>query len=394
MRAVILGYGARGRTYAQYALSHPSEYELVAIADPLLEHGGDAPPGPARFGDWRQALDAAGGLGAEAAVVALPDRLHCEAAVAALSLGLHVLLEKPAGCTWQECEHIRAAQRASRRLVLTGYVLRFATYYRVLMETLRAGEIGKLVSIHHLVEIGFGKAAHAFCRGNWGREEDGASTLVQKCTHDFDLIEWWTGGRMPLRVHSCGSLVHWRPEDRPQGAAARCIACAESTRRACPFDAVRLYLEQKDLRYHFADESDAAMRELLERSPYGRCVYSCGNDAVNRQNVIMEFPGGLIATLEMVSFSARRRRLTRFYGTRGEIVADGEKISITPFIGEPRTITPRQEGRHGGGDREIMAEFARLAKSASSERYAALLDAALTSHRIAFLAEESRKSQI
>ena len=63
-----------------------------------------------------------------------------------------------------------------------------------------------------------------------------------------------------------------------------------------------------------------------------------------------------------------------------------------PFLGDSTTIIPQQTGHHGGGDREIMTEFVKLVRSASPERYTAILDAALGSHKIAFLAEESRKT--
>lgn len=392
MKVVILGYGIRGRTYAKYALSHPSLYQIAGIADPAFTLADSPAPrelsGIQLFDDWRRALDVA----ADAAIIALPDRLHCAAAEAALSKGMHILLEKPIGCSWQECYRISQAQRKSRRLVLTGYVLRFANYYRRLREILRSGAIGELTAISHLVAIGYGKAAHAFCRGNWGREADGTTALVQKCTHDFDLVVWWTGAKQPSRIASFGSLAHWRPSSAPQGAALRCCDCPANVRDNCPFDAVRLYLGEKDLRYHFPDESDEAMCRVVEDSPYGRCVYHCGNDAVNRQSVIMEYPDGLIVTLEMQAFSAERQRVTHFYGTRGEIAADGESIVISPFIGEKRVITPVQTGAHGGGDREIMAEFHRLATSASPDRFSAILDASLESHRLAFAAESSRQA--
>jgi hypothetical protein len=39
-----------------------------------------------------------------------------------------------------------------------------------------------------------------------------------------------------------------------------------------------------------------------------------------------------------------------------------------------------------------MTEFVKLVRTASPDRYSAVLEAALESHRIAFLAEESRKT--
>jgi hypothetical protein len=106
----------------------------------------------------------------------------------------------------------------------------------------------------------------------------------------------------------------------------------------------------------------------------------------------MEYEGGLTIILEMESYSQQRTRVTHFYGTKGEIIADERKIEIMPFLGDSTTIIPAQTGHHGGGDREIMTEFVKLVRDASSDRYTKILDAALESHRIAFLAEESRYS--
>ncbi len=388
VRAVVLGYGIRGRVYARYAKTHPADLEVVGLADPVAAFPTDL--NCPTWKSWEEAL--AADVDADAAIVSLPDRLHRDACLAALDRGLHVLLEKPIGCSWRECEEIRDAQRRARRLVLTGYVLRFAPFYGKLREIITSREIGDITSVHHLVAISYGKAAHAFCRGNWAREADGTPTLVQKCTHDFDLVEWWAKGKACRRLSSFGSLSHWRPENRPEGAADRCKDCPPAVRAACPFDAYRLYCDRKDLRYHFADESDEAMRRVVETSRYGRCVYACGNDNVDHQTVLMEYDGGLTVTIEMESYSKTRRRVTHIYGTRGEILADESRVKVRPFVGETRVVVPEQAGAHGGGDTGIMAEFVKLARSASPERYAKILEASLESHRLAFLAEESRRT--
>jgi hypothetical protein len=184
--------------------------------------------------------------------------------------------------------------------------------------------------------------------------------------------------------------MHWRLEQAPQGAAQRCKDCPQAVRDKCAFDAYKLYYDRTDLRYHFADESDEAILNMIEKSPYGRCVYACGNDSVDHQTVLMEYEGGLTIILEMESYSQQRTRVTHFYGTTGEIIADETKIEILPFLGDSTTIIPAQVGHHGGGDREIMTEFVKLIRQDTSEHFSRILDAALESHRIAFLAEESR----
>ena len=391
VKAVILGYGIRGRAYAAYARNHPDDLAIVAVAEPLASVRDWL--GWPFFARWEEALEAGVRLRAEAAIIALPDRLHCAAAVAALKLGMHILLEKPIGCTWAECEAIQRAQRLAGRVVLAGYVLRYAPFYQRLAEIVRSGEIGELVSVHHLLALSHGKAAHAFCRGSWSVVAESSPMIVTKCTHDFDLIGWWLGARRCRRLASFGSLAHWRPECRPKGAAARCLDCPSVVRKACPFDAERLYGESDALRYHFADQSDAAMREVVAASPYGRCVYAGGNDAADHQTVLMEYEGGVTVTLAMESYTRERARITHFYGTRGEIAADGAKIEIAPFVGERRIVRPTAEGFHGGGDNGIMAEFVRLVRTCQPERSGELLEEALESHRLAFWAEASRQGE-
>ena len=386
--AIILGYGIRGRAYAAYAKTHPEDFKIAGLADPVaaFPENRDYPV----WKKWEDALES--GVEADAVIISLPDRLHYASCTKALEKGYHVLLEKPIGCTWGECLGIKKAQIDAKRLVLTGYVLRYAPFYQRLREVIASGCIGELTSVHHLAAISYGKASHAYCRGNWSVEAKGTGMLVNKCTHDFDLIEWWTKGKKIKKISSFGSLFHWRPENKPEGAADRCMDCPAEVRKRCAFDAYKIYYDRTDLRYHFADESDEAILEMIEKSPYGRCVYACGNDSVDHQTVLMEYDGGLTIILEMESYSQQRTRITHFYGTRGEIIADERKIEILPFLGESTTIIPQQNGHHGGGDREIMTEFVRMVRDAKPEDYTKILEAALESHRIAFLAEESRYS--
>ena len=386
--AIILGYGIRGRAYAAYAKTHPDEFKIAGLADPVaaFPEDRDYPV----WKKWEDALEA--GVDADAVIISLPDRLHYASCTKALEKGYHVLLEKPIGCTWGECLGIKKAQMDAKRLVLTGYVLRYAPFYQRLRDVIASGCIGELTSVHHLAAISYGKASHAYCRGNWSVESKGTGMLVNKCTHDFDLIEWWTKGKKIRKISSFGSLFHWRPENKPEGAADRCMDCPADVRKKCAFDAYKIYYDRTDLRYHFADESDEAILNMIEKSPYGRCVYACGNDSVDHQTVLMEYEGGLTIILEMESYSQQRTRITHFYGTKGEIIADEHKIEILPFLGESTTIIPQQNGHHGGGDREIMTEFVRMVREAKPEDYTKILEAALESHRIAFLAEESRYS--
>ena len=95
---LMVGAGARGATFADWALRHPSDARVVAVADPRAvrrDRLGDAHGVPAgrRFAGWREAAEA--GRVADAAVIATLDRDHLEPAVALAEQGYALLIEKP-----------------------------------------------------------------------------------------------------------------------------------------------------------------------------------------------------------------------------------------------------------------------------------------------------------
>ena len=100
---LVLGGGSRGMAYARHALALGAR--VAALAEPRPERRQAFREAfgleeRALFAHWRDLLEAPR-LG-EAAIVALPDRLHAEAAIALMEKGYHLLLEKPIAPTWEE----------------------------------------------------------------------------------------------------------------------------------------------------------------------------------------------------------------------------------------------------------------------------------------------------
>ena len=103
--------------------------------------------------------------------------------------------------------------------------------------------------------------------------------LLAKSCHDID----WLGhliGRPVRRVSSFGGLAHFRPENRPAGAAGRCVDCP--VERSCAYSAIRIYERFLGDPVHEAwplgvltdDVSADGVRKALEDGPYGDCVYA------------------------------------------------------------------------------------------------------------------------
>ena len=393
--AVILGMGYRGRVYAAWAEAHPEDLIVVAFAepDPAVRAEWQARLGCAAYADWEEALQTED---AECAVIALPDRLHFEAAASAIHRSLHLLLEKPVAATWDECVELDGLIRESGSLVQVGYILRHTPYYRKIREILLSGQLGEPVSVTHLEPVSYWKAALAFCRGTWGNTARSTPMILQKCCHDFDLFSWWTGRRC-LSVQSFGSLIHFRPDCAPPGAAAYCKDCAPETERNCPYSALKLMEHRSEMLYMLPDSSPEAVA-ALEEGPLGRCVYACDNDAVDHQTVNLLFEGGLTVSHSMEAYTYDRDRQTRIFCTRGEIIGDSRTLRIRDFATRSETLwnaaqeigIASQESAYVSGNEGIMQDWVDAMRGLPKSLYADWFHSAVQSHAIAFAAECSR----
>ena len=388
-RMVLLGLGYRGEIYARWALAHPQDVQVTAIAEPdprkcRVWAERLSLPAEALFSDWSEAVAAAD---AEAAVIALPDRLHFPAAMQALARGLHLLLEKPVGATWEECVVLDAAVRESGRLVQIGHILRFTPYYMKIAEWIRSGALGELVSIRHLEPVGFHKAAMAFCRGTWGDTRRSTPMILQKCSHDFDLFAWWVGARCKS-VQSFGGLAHFRPACAPVGAAAQCVTCPAAIERTCAYSAIRLLKESQSLWYMFPDVSPAGIERALH-GPLGRCVYAGGNDAVDHQVVNLLFENGVTVSHAMESYTFGRDRETRLFFTGGEILGDARRLVIRRFADRTTTVWDAAL-ESGNAAHESSYVVGNDGRSLPPAHYAERFHESIQAHAMAFAAEVSR----
>ncbi len=390
LKAIVLGAGYRGRAYAEYAKEHPDQLEIVGVADP--EQAGVI-PAKKYWKDWRECLEER--PEADIVMVTMPDALHYDPAIMALESGYHLLLEKPISPTEEQCREVIDCALKNKRLVIIGHILRYTAYFAHIKALIDSGELGEVVSIAHQESAGFWKVAHSYVRGNWANSIKSSPIILAKCSHDFDLFVWWIG-RKCRKVTSFGSIKLFRPEMMPKGAAKRCVNCPSEIERRCVWSALNMYVDHDELKYLFADHSDAAMQKLIEETDYGQCVYRANNDVPDHQTVTMEFDGGATVSHVMTGFTAKNVRTTRIALTRGEIVGDGENLDICRFDGKhvetgvPEMYRIPNRSRHGGGDFNLVSEMIRIIRRDDAEEIRSTTAQALESHLICFAAEKSR----
>ena len=391
LKAIVLGAGYRGRAYAEYAKEHPDQLEIVGVADPVQA---EAIPAKKYWSDWRECLNEK--PEADLVMITMPDALHHEPALVALKSGYHIILEKPISPTEAECREVIECALAEKRLVVVGHVLRYTRYFAHIKALIDSGELGEVVSIAHQESAGFWKVAHSYVRGNWANSKKSSPIILAKCSHDLDLFVWWLGNRKCKKVQSFGSIKLFRKEMMPKGAASRCIDCPPGIEKRCVWSARNMYVDHDELKYLFADRSDAAMEKLIAETEYGKCVYQADNDVPDHQTVTMEFEGGATVSHVMTGFTAQNVRTTRIALTRGEIIGDGENLDICRFDGNsvetgvPTNFRIPNPSRHGGGDYNLVSEMIRILRRNDAEEIRETTEQALQSHLICVAAERSR----
>ncbi|XP_060708402.1 uncharacterized protein zgc:154075 isoform X3 [Hemiscyllium ocellatum] len=358
------------------------------------------------FSDWREAAKRE--KFADAVIIATPDRHHKDPTVAFAKKGYHILLEKPMAVTVDDCKEILLVCKENNVILAVCHVLRYSPPILKVHELLCQGVIGEVVHLQHLEPVGFYHFAHSFVRGNWRNEQESTFSLMAKSCHDIDIINSLMFGKRCIKVSSFGSLSHFIKDDKPEGAADRCLDCAAE--KCCPYSAKKLYLEgvkngKKGWPISVICEGSTvdieSVTKALREGPYGRCVYECDNDVVTHQVVNMEFEEGVTAAFTMVAFTEKlaSRKIT-IYGTEGELSSEGQDpVTVFDFLTQTKTEYPLDYssiqnthlGGHGGADYYLMDSFIQAVAENNPSLIRTGPEETLLSHLLVFDAERSRR---
>jgi len=121
LRTAVIGAGRLGGFHAQKLADHDL-VDLLAVVDPLPESRNRvaAQCRTTAVADYRELLD-----GLDAAVIAVPTRLHHKLALDFLNHGIHLLVEKPICSTTGEANELLEAAGRNGVVLQVGHVERF-----------------------------------------------------------------------------------------------------------------------------------------------------------------------------------------------------------------------------------------------------------------------------
>lgn len=270
----------------------------------------------------------------DAVAITSPDHLHEEHAIAALEAGKHVYCEKPLAITVEGCDRIIETAKRTGKHLMVGFNMRYMNMYQTMKGIIDSGVLGDLKAVWVRHFVGYGGY---FYYHDWhGNSKNTTSLLLQKGSHDIDVIHWLTG-RYTKKVTAFGSLDYYGG-DKPNSLT--CPNC--DLKDTCP-------------EYSPHTLTECAFREEI--------------DVEDNNMVLMELEGGIKASYLQCHFTPDYQRNYVFIGTKGRM--ENSELDGKIYV-KTRKSNSWQEnsdvvyemkkttGGHGGADPKICRDFINL----------------------------------
>ncbi|MET0263943.1 MAG: Gfo/Idh/MocA family oxidoreductase, partial [Rariglobus sp.] len=340
LRLGIIGSGGRGGLLATIAQRSREHARVVACCDinpdTLARNRAEFGDSVFTTGDYRELL----GRDLDAVIIATPDFVHEEQAVAALRRGLAVYLEKPMALTIAGCDRILATAAKTKARLYLGHNMRHMPFVRKMKELIDGGTIGEVKAcwVRHFVGHGGDFYFH-----DWHAERRySTGLLLQKAAHDIDVIHWLCGG-YTRRVSGMGALTLYGDlKDRlPATKGPRPVTHGQKLDAWPP-------AKSRGLNHRIDIEDLSSMQMLLDngvQATYSQCHYT--PDYWRSYTVI-----------------GTEGRLENFgNGEPGTVIRVWNQRRPGYDAAGSRTYrVPAAAGGHGGADPRIIGEFIRFAR--------------------------------
>ena len=263
-----------------------------------------------------------------AVIIATPDYLHEEMAVASLEAGKAVYLEKPMAITIEGCDRIlETAMRTGSKLFI-GHNMRHFPVVLKMKEIIDSGLIGEIQVgwCRHFVNYG----GDAYFRDWHSEQRYSNGLLLQKGAHDIDVMHWLMGSYTKSVVGMGMLSVYNRCERR-------------------------------------SPETKGCARWKIEQyPPLEQTGFSPIIDVEDHSMVMMQLENGAQMTYMQCHYTPDAERNYTFIGTKGRVenIGDSGECEVHVWTQRGPRKTPDiiyklkpVTGGHGGADSPIIDNF-------------------------------------
>lgn len=212
VRCAMVGTGGRG-TGVLKAIHKSPGIRVTALCDINRDHLNEAASvvegdKPKLFEDYRKLVDHPE---IDAVFIETPPHLHAEMVLAVLESGRHCYGEKPMAMNVPDLDAIVRAVKASKLVHQVGTQLRYASPWRLALDGIRDGLIGKPIQIHGR-RLNAGDMPHGSLW--YFKRELSGDVILEQAVHEFDLFNA-AFGTIPERAAGFGGqAVLFEPKGR------------------------------------------------------------------------------------------------------------------------------------------------------------------------------------
>ncbi len=285
--------------------------------------------------DYRALLDRPD---VDAIAVTSPDFTHEKYVCDAFAAGKHVFTEKPMAITTAGCDRMLRAWVKSKKQFMVGFNMRYMNIFRVMKDAIDSGMIGEVKAVwtRHFVSAGGFWYYH-----DWhATRRRATSLLLQKASHDIDMIHWLTG-KYTVKVSASGGLDYYggnKPNSRTCGKCRQKDTCTE---------------------YQYYPDNAGNHMDM--------CVFRKEVDVEDNNIMMMELEGGIRAVYTQCHFTPDYWRNHTIIGTEGRIenLDDDSRVVVRlrnhskrwKNLANQDLSVKSASGGHGGADPLICKDF-------------------------------------
>ncbi|SDX13814.1 Gfo/Idh/MocA family protein [Roseicitreum antarcticum] len=325
MRFVIVGCGSRHEMFVKaLTVDYAGRHQLVGLCDlnpvrlhlsqALAAQAGVTVPGYDMVAFGQMLTDQR----PDAVIVTTPDHLHARYIIDSLEAGCDVICEKPLTVDLPSLQAISAAQARTGRRVTVTFNYRYAPARSQLHELLDAGVIGTVTAVTFRWRLDRVHGADYFRR--WHRQKANSGGLqVHKCTHHFDLLNWWLD-TTPNDVAASGQRAFYTPQTAERlglsGHSTRCATCPVAQK--CDF---RLDLDttpRLKAMYRAAEGADGYFRDL--------CIWDPAIGIEDTIQAHIRYASGVSANYSLTAYAPQEGFDVTFIGTEGELSHSHDEV--------------------------------------------------------------------
>ena len=212
LRLGVVGYGNRG-VIAPRAAADDGSADLVAVVE------------PSAAGRRRVARDLSGATlhladtvseilddDLDAVFITSPDDQHAEQAIALLEHGIAIFVDKPLAINLVDADRILRTAMQHRTRLYVGHNMRHMPVITTMRDLISDGAVGEVKAIWCRYFVGDG--GDRFFK-DWHADRSRVnSLLLQKASHDLDVIHWLAGGYSRRVVGMGGQTLYASIDDR------------------------------------------------------------------------------------------------------------------------------------------------------------------------------------